>query len=66
MATHWSCEEKNEIMQTGFGKRKYLNCKQKIIWIRFCGVTNAVRIGSDNGTDSTQKQAINSLASGKS
>ena len=53
-------------MQTGFGKRKYFNFKQKFIWMRFWGVTNEFRIGSENGIEPTKKQAINSLAPGKS
>ena len=54
-----------EIMQTGFGKCKYLNFKRNLFEYISEGFTNEVCIGSDNGFEPTKKQAINSLAPGR-
>ena len=53
-------------MQAGFGKCKYFNFKQKLFEYIAEGFTNEVRIGSDNGFQPTKKQAIDSLATGRS
>ena len=53
-------------MKTGFGKCKYFNFIQKLSEYISEGFTNEVHIGSDNGFEPTKKQAINSLAPGRS
>ena len=55
-----------EIMQTGFGKCKYFNFKQKLFEYISEGFTKEVRIGSDNGFVPTEKQATDSLKPGRS
>ena len=53
-------------MQTGFGKCKYFNFKQNIIWIRWDGFINEGRIASDNGFEPTKNKTNKLLAPGRS